>query len=271
MHRFDALLIELEGMQARVKLGGNHQYKADGKHKPGVTTIIKTLDAPRLDDWKVRVQVEGTARAAYSNPPLENEPLDAYVARLKKLGAAEYEHQRLSDEAAKIGSDVHALIEHAVKGMLGQVTDKPEVCEEALFRFAGWREWAKNVGLKPLATEARVFNSEHDYCGTLDSLVLIEGRPVVPDWKPTAVLYDERRLQLAAYRKALVSMGWPEMEGAIVCIPRDGGDIQMLYAEPPGPALDATFESFLSLLRVYRWQKETAKNERAAERLAEAV
>ena len=271
MHEFDALLIELQGMQARVKLGGNHRYSADGKFRPGVTTVIKTLDAPSLDEWKVRVQVEGTARAAYSNPPMENEPLDGYVARLKKLGAEEYEHQRLADEAAKVGVDGHALIEHAVKEMLGQKPEAPKVCEEAVFRFSGWRQWAKDVGLKPLASESRLFNEAHDYCGTLDCLALAEGRPTLLDWKPTAVLYPERRLQSAAYRKALASMGWPEMDGAIVCIPREGGDIQMLYAEPPGPALDATFDVFLSLLQVYRWQRETAKQDRQAERLAPAV
>lgn len=271
MHEFDALLIELQGMQSRVKLGGNHRYSVDGKHKPGVTTIIKTLDAPRLDDWKVRVQVEGTARAAYSNPPLQNEPLEAYVERLKKLGAEEYEHQRLSDQAAKVGSDVHALIEHAVKGMLGQIIEKPSVCEEALFRFSGWREWATDAGLKPLASEARVFNAHAGYCGTTDLVALVEGHVSVIDFKPTAIVYPERRLQLAAYRMALAEMNWPVPSGLINCLPRDGGNIQMLDVDPTQGELSASFAAFMNCLELYQWQRQATKAERAAERLAEAV
>lgn len=262
MREYAQLLAELDMLQSRVVLGANHRYTADKKYRPGVTTVIKKLDAPALDDWKVRVQVEGTARAAYANPPLENEPLEGYVARLKVLGEREKEHERLADEARLIGIDVHALIEREIKRMLGQETAAPEVCEEALFRFAGWKDWAKAVNLKPLAAEARLYHPVHDYCGTLDALVLIEGQLAVLDWKPSPALYDERRLQSAAYRKALVAMGWPEMLGAIVCVPKDGGDIDTIYAEAPGPQLDATFDAFLALLRIYHWQADVAKRAR---------
>lgn len=265
---YSAPLAALNTYQERVKLGGNHRYTADGSYKPGVTTVIRTLDAPKLDDWKVRVQVEGTARAAFSHPPLHNEPMDAYVARMSRLGEIEKEHERLSDAAAIVGKDVHALIEHYVKTSLGIEVPEPQVCEEALFRFAGWEDWAKSVRLKPLASEARLYHAQHDYCGTLDLLALADGKLITLDTKPTPDLYDERRLQLAAYRKALVSMGWPEMAGAIVCVPREGGEICMVYAEPPGPSLDAAFEAFLALLKVYNWQKDTARAERKRKRAA---
>lgn len=268
MPDFDGLLSRLTEWQSRITLGGNHRYSVDGKYRPGVTTVIKTLDAPRLDEWKVRVQVEGTARAAYTNPPIENEPLDAYVARLKKLGAAEYEHERLSDAAAIVGRDVHALIEHAVKGMLGKELDKPVVCEEALFRFAGWREWAKAKGLKPLASEVRVFSDLPEYCGTIDLLALIEGDCAVVDFKPTAVLYPERRLQLAAYRAGLVSMGWPIPRGFINCLPREGGDIQMIEVDPPGTELTCSFDAFADCLKLYHWQADLERKARKERKVA---
>lgn len=269
MREYEGLLSELAQYQERVKLGGNHRYTADGRYKPGVTTVIGLLDAPALDRWKVRVQVEGTSRAAYNNRPLPNEPMDGYVSRLKRLGEEEYEHERLADEAARVGADVHALVEHRLKGMLGQETKAPEVCEDALFRFAGWDDWAKSVNLRPLAVEARLYNATYDYCGTLDALVVIENdRLVQLDWKPTPTLYDERRLQSAAYRKALVSMGWPEMEGAIVCVPRDGGPIAPVYTCKPGPELEETFESFTSLLKVYHWQAAVERRARKEKRVA---
>lgn len=267
----DGPLATLREYQSRVKLGGNHRYTADGKWMPGTTTIIKTLAAPALVRWMVTSQAEGTAKAAYRHPPGENESVEDYVIRMRALAERQLEHEKRSDEAARIGTDVHRLIEAEVRRMMGETVQEPaDVMEEALYRFAGWRRWAKDVQLTPLAVEARVFNPQHGYCGTLDLLCTIEGRPVLKDWKPNSSLWCERRLQSASYRKALVAMGWPEMDGGIVSIPRDGGDIEMIYAEPPGPELDAAFDSFLALLKVYRWQSEVGKRERKAKKVEAA-
>ena len=230
---------------------------------PGVTSVLKTLDAPALDAWRVRVQVEGTARAAYANPP-DGELIEDYVSRLVALAKEEFEHERLANEAADVGKQVHALIEHAVKEQLGQETTAPEATDEALFTFAGWREWAESVNLEPLTAEARLHHPGLNYCGTADLVCLVNGAPTVLDWKISARLYDERRLQSAAYRKALMDSGWPPLQGAIVCLPRDGGEISMVPACAPGPELDATFNAFVSLLNVYRWQREVAKAARQA-------
>lgn len=258
------LLTALDDLQGLIKLDGNHCYWKDKKRVPGVTTVIKTMDAPQLDAWKVRVQVEGTARAAFDNQPWENESQEEYVSRLATLAKEQFEHERIADQAADVGKQVHALIEHAIKADLGQPVETPEVSDEALFVFAGWKEWAEKVRLKPLMAEGRIYHPGHNFCGSFDLLCLVNGHPTLCDWKPTPTLYDERRLQLAAYRYALTALGWPEMEGAIVCLPRDGGEIEMVYADPPGPALDATFDSFLALLRVYNWKRELARLARKA-------
>lgn len=270
------LLIALHDLQERVILNKAHRYSLDKKAKPGVTTVIGVKDAPDLDRWKVRVQVEGTARAAFRNPPPDwsaspyindDERLSAeteYIDRLKAIAAEQYEHDRLSEAAADVGKQVHALIEHAVKTELGEPCDEPTATDDALYRFADWRGWAEKVGLEPLMAEGRVYHAGFDYCGTFDLLALVEGVPTILDWKPTPELWEERRLQSAAYRMALVEMGWPDLQGAIVCLPRDGGEISMVPACAPGPELDATFEAFVSLLKVYRWQKAIAKEARKA-------
>jgi hypothetical protein len=59
----------LKSLQSEVKLSANHRYYHEGKPLPGVTTICKVLDAPALTAWKIRMQVAGTAKAAFANPP----------------------------------------------------------------------------------------------------------------------------------------------------------------------------------------------------------
>src|SRR5688572_29995840 len=155
---YTELLANLSAEQAKIHLNGQHRYRADGRWMPGVTTVIKQMDAPKLDDWKVRVQVEGTARAAHANRPAFGEDVEMYVSRLVDIAREEFEHQRIADAAADLGSQAHKLIEHAIKTMLGETVDHPMVSEEAHFVFAGWREWAAEVDFRPLSTEARIIH-----------------------------------------------------------------------------------------------------------------
>jgi hypothetical protein len=276
-------LIQLQELQERITLDKRHCYRVNRATVPGVTTVIKTMDAPALDAWKVRVQVEGTARAAFRHPPQIPETLSAlyaeeellaaevaYVEELTAIAKREFEHERLANEAADVGKQVHALIEHAVKEQLGQETTAPEATDEALFVFAGWREWAESVGLEPLMAEGRVHHGVHGYAGSFDLLCLIDGRPAIADWKPQPKAWPERRLQSAAYRRALMDHGWPPLDGYLVGLPRDGGEIEMLQLEN-GEDLRVTFEAFKSCLYLYNWQKELAKRARDEARESVAV
>lgn len=270
-----ALLMKLHDMQGEIVLDKRHCYRMAKVARPGVTTVIKTMDAPALDAWKVRVQVAGTARAAFHyQPPTwgcdlaidEGLRLAAeaeYIDELVAIAKQEFEHERIANEAADVGKQVHALIEHAIKQQLGQPCEIPVAGDEALFTFAGWAEWAKRVNLEPLMAEGRIHHSTLDYCGTFDLLALVDGRPGILDWKPGAAIYPERRLQSAAYREALHAMGWPNLDGYIVSMPRDGGEIEMVRLET-GDALAETFGAFRHCLGLYRWLKQVQKDERKA-------
>jgi hypothetical protein len=249
----EELMALLATEQERVILGAGHRYRVDGKPMANVTTIAKVLDAPQLDAWKVRTQVEGTARAAYESPPIENEPMDAYAARLSRIAAQEFEHERISKAAADDGTQVHALIEYRLRKMLGQDVQRPKVSEEAAFREAGWEHWAKDVKLRPLLIEARVAHRELRYCGTLDLLAEVEGKPTLWDWKRSKRVWESHHLQSIAYRMALESIGWPRIDGYVLLMP-EGQEVQPRLLSNS----DETREAWLSCLRLYRWKPEKA-------------
>lgn len=260
MTDYTSLLVALQELQGQITLDKRHCYRKDGKLVPGVTTIIKVMDAPALDAWKVRVQVEGTARAAHDNPPVFGEDKEEYVSRLVEISKEQFEHERIANQAADIGTQVHALIEHAVKTQLGQPVEPPVVTDEALFIFAGWREWAEKVGLKPLMAEGRVWHPM-GYCGTFDLLALVGARPAICDWKPTPRIYPERRLQLSAYCEALIEMGWPELDRYVVSLPRDGGEIEAVSLDG-GSGFGDPFGAFGACLNLYQWQRYLQRAER---------
>lgn len=244
--------------QERVKLGAYHRYTVDGKWMPGVTTVIKALDAPALDAWKVRTQVEGTARAAYENPPIDFEPLDAYVARMKKLAAEGLEHERIANAAADEGNQVHALIEWRMRTALGQTLPRPDVSEEAAFREAGWFDWSKSVGLKPVAVEARLANRTHRYSGTIDLLAEVDGRLSLLDWKRSKGVYESHHLQSIGYRMALEDLGFDQMPGYVLLMP-PGEEPRLAPCRDDAD----TRASFLACLHLYNWMRELKKENAA--------
>jgi hypothetical protein len=76
------------------------------------------------------------------------------------------------------------------------------------------------------------------------------------DWKPQARVYLERRLQLSAYLEALRAMGWPDMDRAVVALPRDGGAVKLVRLEDDHRD---TVAAFRALLGIYRWQAQMRK------------
>jgi hypothetical protein len=251
-------LERLQADQGNIQLGAYHRYKVDGKPMPGVTSIIKALDAPALTAWKVRTQVEGTVRATLNNPMAPNEPIEAYIERMKRLANQEFEHERVAREAADEGSQVHALIEWRMRRALGQDVPRPAVSEEAAFREAGWLDWAKSVSLKPIAVEFRLVHRALRYCGTGDLLAEVEGRVALLDWKRGKGVYESHHLQSIGYRMALEEYGFDPMPGYVLLMP-PGEDPRLAQCSDS----QETRDSFTACLTLYNWTKALAAKARS--------
>jgi hypothetical protein len=175
---------------------GNHSYRLDGKPVPGVTTILKVLDAPGLKKWAATTVAEYVAD---NRPTIEN----LYDAGRGPMVAAlkEIPWQR-RDDAAVRGTKFHTYAEQIVTG---QEIDVPEVdvplVESALAFMEDWQ-------IEPLLIEGRVASRQHHYAGTLD-LAARYRHPVtgergvgIFDWKSGKRIYASCCFQLNAYGQA---------------------------------------------------------------------
>lgn len=260
------LLVALDEAEARLSFNAKqHIYRLDGKHIPGVTTIIDQWRRRLLEDWKVRVQQEADISVAYKllcNPfegvlPSLTQFTESFIA----AAGEEYEHQRQSREAADIGGQVHALIESHIKKRLGIAFEiERPISDEAQALFSSWLQWQAQAGFEPLFVERRVFDEVAWYAGTIDLGATVYGRKSVLDWKTKKAgariaFWESQALQNVAYRKALKAMGLGEWDGHIVVIPKDGREVQALPCEP-GPkdkwTLESAYEAFLACLTLYR-------------------
>lgn len=195
---------------------------------PSVSEIRKGYAGDSLDalmGWAANKQSEADLDAVLAW--LEGEwrgPVKDALAKVK------HAWKRKRKEAADLGTETHALVEQYLKRMVGVELPDPDVSDDALTVFDGWRKWAEQAGLEPVAIEQRVAHIPLMYAGTLDLLAYVQGRLTVLDWKTRGRdkpdVWESERLQSFAYRAALVSMGLPQAEGLVVVLPRRLGTFQ---------------------------------------------
>lgn len=159
---------------------------------PSVTTILKCLNKPALNDW----MCEQAALAVLTAPRLEGEELDAFVKRVLQ------DERQQDDESAKardLGTDIHDALECALNGQPWPESFSPYVNASMVFLQG-----------RVVATEKVLVGN--GYAGKTD-LVLEDANVIrLVDFKstknlPTKESWTDHRLQTSAYAKALGNTG----------------------------------------------------------------
>lgn len=169
---------------------------ADGKKLnllPGVSSILKTLAKPQLQDWTTRQAVMAVVTA----PDVPGEALDAKVTRILE---AEEQHREEAAKAADLGTRIH----DAIAGYFAGKSTSPELDP---YIAPAIRELEKGTFM-----ESEKVLVGLGYAGRTDLLQndVLHGEAIVRIWDfkscknlPTKGAYPEARLQCAAYAQAL--------------------------------------------------------------------
>ena len=202
---------------------------ADGTQVPGVTTIIgRFKDSGALIQWAYRQGVAGV-------------PL--YAAR---------------DEAADVGTLVHALVEADLRGE--KHPPIPAALEDRVISgYSAWLDWWRQSMIEVVATEIPLVSERYRFGGTPDAIGRDPaGRTVLLDWKTSNGVYTDMLIQLAAYG-ALWAEHHPEdpIVGGyhLVRFAKESGDFAHHYY----PDLSEAWEQFLLFRRAYDYDKQLKK------------
>lgn len=195
----------------------------DGTLVPGVTTVTGLLNKPALMWWGYQKGIEKV-------------DLNAFL-----------------DDAKKVGSLTHEMIARDFGGPepdMSEYTPKQiDLAENAYLSFCNW---AKNHELQAIAIEKQMVSEVHRFGGTCDWYGIYDGRPWVLDFKSSDNIYDEHKIQLAAYVQLLREAGY-EVDGARI-IQIGKGENEEYQDHPIVETLDTYWQIFLRLLDVY-WMK----------------
>lgn len=143
-------------------------YEINGQLYTSVTTALSVIRKPLLETWR---------------GDLGNEEAD-----------------RLRDEAAVLGRQIHACCHEVVKGGLAY----PHPLVDA------FEEWFQATVKEVILAETPTWHDLYRYAGTPDLVAVLKGDRAVPtmiDIKTTGAIWPDMGLQLAAYQEALKTHG----------------------------------------------------------------
>lgn len=178
----------------------------DGAMWPSVTNVLSYgVNKPVLVPWAAKITAEYAAGHALELMA------DAVAGRDTALKATKAQVRRAKDDAADLGSRVHAAAERHNLGL--PMNAEPDV-EAFTVQYLAWlREWDVNLATDLEASEASVVHRGIGYAGTFDVLLWLHSgferaRELwLIDFKtstkrPVTNLYEEHVMQLAALRHA---------------------------------------------------------------------
>lgn len=194
---------------------------ADGESVPGVTTVTGLLAKPSLVRWANKLGLQGIDAGAYT------------------------------ERTARVGSLAHAMISAALLGEDFAAPDAaPEELEQARRSLAQFLAWREGHSLRPVHCESAFVSERLRYGGTVDCYCVLDGEPVLLDFKTGRSIYPEYFVQLAAYAQLLREQGFPVQELRVLRLGGEG------WEEKSVRESERWFSVFECLLRVYYLKKE---------------
>lgn len=188
-------------------------YTSAGVRVPGVTTVLgRFKESGALIYWswnlayvpyrQARAQIEKIVAQGAIDPGTLADCKDLLQVPIER---ADFRHVR--DNAASIGTIVHARIEAWTHGVAFNQTPYPEAdVLSSDIGFSAFLEWAGSTKFSLAETEMQLVSEKHKYGGTPDVIMIREQR-TTGDYK-SGDLYPEQVLpQLAAYQKLLIEHG----------------------------------------------------------------
>lgn len=197
----------------------------DGTRVPGVTTVCGLLNKPALVLWANRLGLQGIDTTKYV------------------------------DESAKIGTLIHAMVEHHIKKEELDTSEysKKEI-DLAENGFIKYLEWEGQQEIEPIGNEIQLVSEEHKFGGTIDFLCKLNGVETLVDFKSGSGIYNEHFLQTSAYFKMAREKGYNPQQILILNIGRNENEnfaTQLIK----GDTIDNYFEIFKNLLSIYNIKK----------------
>ncbi len=229
--------------------GGSRWYEhpETGDKVPGVTSVLSMLAKPFLQQWAAKEVAQTAVREIEAVTLLAASDPDGAVDYLKAAP------RRNTRAAADAGTAAHAAFE-----AMGWGGPMPKPSSPAYLFARQFQDYLDTVQPKLIAAEETVWSDKHQYAGSFDGLIEVDGQRAWLDYKTTrSGVYAETALQLAAYSHAEYLL---DSEGETTTNYKGSRGL-VLHVRPEKwglyevPVDDDVFEYFLALRTIFDWSK----------------
>lgn len=215
-----------------------HWYKIGSEFIPSVTSICGVLDKPALIPRAIWLYKQFLLNAG-----------EVITPAMVEQGAKEW--RRVSQEATAIGTLVHDYCEAFATGRPCEMPTDPQAIngvQAFLSRF-------NDHNIKFLENERFIYSMEHGYCGKFDTIVEVNSKRYLVDFKTSKDFYPmEMGMQLAAYRFAYEEETGEKLDWQFILrFGKDTGDFETHRCKE----YEQDLEAFLAALVLAKRKKET--------------
>lgn len=232
----------------------NHSYwrcKPDGSRGArltGVSTVCSPLDfrPDSLMRWVEKLTLEGVARGFNG----EAVPADPHVLR-QRLESKDLRWEQIRDQAAQRGTNVHALMLHAL-ATGDDIPDLDELPDEDRGYGQAVMKWWLDRKPEVLEAEQVVLSETNGFAGRYDLRCVLhggleEGQTALVDLKTSGFVANKAHAQVAGYDLGAIESGIARVPSDVLLILQVSADGN--YQEVRSCA---THDDFLAALTVYR-------------------
>lgn len=240
----------------------SHKYYVNNELKQGVTTVLgSVLAKPGLMTWPLDLAIKYLQERL---PVVTQEDLDE----------ARKQHTKRRDSGANTGSIVHELAEKILNG------ENPSLDGydfEVKLAIGSFQEWFSASKPEVIAVEQIIYSRNHDYAGTFDSILRLNGKNYLCDLKTTNAsreapkgVYNEYFVQLGAYLEAYEEQRQYEEENGgtklvkiddvMIISCKKNGVVDTVTGTEVGVTVDKCRSMWVDILKLYRQLKEIANN-----------
>jgi PD-(D/E)XK nuclease superfamily len=185
---------------------------------------------------------------------------DALMAWAWREGKAGRDYKVTRDQAADAGSLAHRAVEAWIRKEEYILAGDPMIVKRAQTALKAFHLWREQSHLRIIEPEISLVSEVHRFGGTMDA-ILLDDRRAIADWKSSAALYPDMLVQIAAYGYL-----WNEhyaddpITGGfhLIRFDKEYGDFHHHF----WGELDAAWETFVALRRVYELEQELRKRAR---------
>lgn len=232
-----------------------HRYLVNGQPAISVTKALDVIHKPALVPWAAKMAAETVLAELKPGMALNEIEIQELANRAKSA------HRQKSQSAAQIGSTVHDWVERFARG-----NHPPMPLHDSVRKgVEAYIAWVNEHRVDTQWVERKVCSLQHRYVGTVDFVGQIDGVPAVVDFKTSSSIWDEYRLQVAAYSQALIEEGIvpPDHDRWIIRFDKETGNFEAKLLPRQDYERDAyTFRAALALYR--NLEEIKAANKRAA-------